>query len=79
MRVVREEDHRRIGGGDGLKKGRRSIRLRKYNYSQPGAYFVTICALDRDCLFVDVVNGKVALNELGGLHNAVGTKSRIIF
>ncbi|MFA9404514.1 MAG: transposase [Anaerolineales bacterium] len=67
MRVVREEDHRRIGGGDGLKKGRRSIRLRNYNYSQPGAYFVTICALDRDCLFGDVVNGKVALNELGGI------------
>ena len=50
-----------------MKKGRRSIRLRNYNYSQPGAYFVTICALDGDCLFGDVVNGKVALNELGGI------------
>jgi REP element-mobilizing transposase RayT len=48
-----------------LKKGRRSIRLQDYDYSQPGAYFVTICALDRECLFGDVRCGKMALNELG--------------
>ena len=48
-----------------MKKGRRSIRLRDFDYSQPGAYFVTICALDRECLFGDVVGGKVTLNELG--------------
>jgi REP element-mobilizing transposase RayT len=48
-----------------LKKGRRSIRLHDYDYSQPGAYFVTICALDRECLFGDVRCGKMALNELG--------------
>jgi hypothetical protein len=51
--------------GDGLKKGRRSIRLQDYDYSQPGAYFVTICALDRERLFGDVRGGKMALNELG--------------
>jgi REP element-mobilizing transposase RayT len=48
-----------------LKKGRRSIRLQDYDYSQPGAYFVTICTLDGECLFGDVRGGKMALNELG--------------
>ncbi|MFM7909799.1 MAG: transposase, partial [Microcystis sp.] len=28
---------------DPEKHHRRSIRLRNYDYSQPGAYFVTIC------------------------------------
>lgn len=31
---------------------RRSIRLKDYDYSQPGAYFVTICTRDRECLLV---------------------------
>lgn len=30
---------------------RRSIRLKGYDYSSPGAYFVTICAQNRECLF----------------------------
>ena len=34
---------------------RRSIRLQGYDYSQPGAYFVTICALGRECLFGEVI------------------------
>ena len=29
---------------------RRSIRLRDYDYSQPGAYFVTVCTHNRDLL-----------------------------
>jgi len=33
------------------KHQRRSIRLKEYDYSQPGAYFVTICTRDRDLLF----------------------------
>ena len=33
---------------------RRSIRLRGYDYSQAGAYFVTICAQGRECLFGDI-------------------------
>jgi len=31
--------------------GRRSIRLHGYDYTQPGAYFVTVCTHDRACLF----------------------------
>jgi REP element-mobilizing transposase RayT len=44
---------------------RRSIRLQNYDYSQPGAYFVTICAQDRICLFGDVVDGEMRLNDAG--------------
>ncbi|MEW6571733.1 MAG: transposase [Nitrospirota bacterium] len=44
---------------------RRSIRLKGYDYSEAGAYFVTICTKDRECLFGDVVNGEMRLNEAG--------------
>lgn len=44
---------------------RRSIRLKGYDYSQPGAYFVTICTQNRACLFGDVVDGKMRLNDIG--------------
>ena len=47
------------------KRRRRSIRLRGYDYSQPGAYFVTICTHDRQCLFGDVVDGAMVLNPYG--------------
>ena len=33
---------------------RRSIRLKDYDYSQAGAYFVTICAQGRQCLFGEI-------------------------
>jgi REP element-mobilizing transposase RayT len=45
--------------------GRRSIRLTGYDYTQAGAYFVTICTHDRACLFGDVVDGAMQLNEAG--------------
>ncbi len=44
---------------------RRSIRLPDYDYTQPGAYFVTICAHNRECLFGDVVDGHIQLNDIG--------------
>jgi len=44
---------------------RRSIRLEGYDYSRDGAYFVTICAQDRRCVFGDVVDGKMQLNPIG--------------
>jgi putative transposase len=45
---------------------RRSIRLKGYDYSRPGAYFVTICIHDRaQRLFGNVVDGKMALNDAG--------------
>ncbi len=44
---------------------RRSIRLQGYDYSQVGAYYITVCTRDRECLFGDVVNGQMKLNEAG--------------
>jgi len=47
------------------KHHRRSVRLKGHDYTQPGAYFVTICTRDRACLFGHVVNGEMRLNEAG--------------
>ncbi|MDT8423033.1 MAG: transposase, partial [Desulfuromonadales bacterium] len=44
---------------------RRSIRLRDYDYSRAGAYFVTLCTFQRACLFGEVVDGEMRLNEAG--------------
>ncbi len=45
--------------------GRRSIRLQGYDYSQAGAYFVTIVAWRREMLFGEIVDGETALNDFG--------------
>ena len=50
---------------DPNKHHRRSIRLPGYDYRQPGAYFVTICAYQRQCVFGDVVDGQMVLNQYG--------------
>ena len=44
---------------------RRSIRLKGYDYSLAGAYFVTISTQDRVCVFGDVMAGVMRLNEAG--------------
>lgn len=44
---------------------RHSIRLNDYDYSQAGAYFVTLCAWQRECLFGEIVNGEMVLNDMG--------------
>jgi REP element-mobilizing transposase RayT len=50
---------------DPNKHHRRSIRLKGYDYSQVGAYYVTIVAHHRECLFGEVVNGEMKLNRYG--------------
>lgn len=44
---------------------RRSIRLRGYDYSRVGAYFVTVCTQNQLCLFGEIVNGAMELNGAG--------------
>jgi len=44
---------------------RRSIRLREYDYSLVGAYFVTVCANGRECLFGDCADGDMRVNDAG--------------
>lgn len=44
---------------------RRSIRLPGYDYSQAGAYFVTLVAFQRACLFGEIKNGVMQLSPMG--------------
>jgi putative transposase len=44
---------------------RRSIRLKGYDYTQPGAYFVTLLAWQRQCLFGEVAGDEVRLKDAG--------------
>jgi putative transposase len=47
------------------KRSRRSIRLKEFDYSQPGSYFVTIVIHERRCLFGNVLEGQVTLSSSG--------------
>ena len=44
---------------------RRSIRLKGYDYSQAGAYFVTICVQGRACLFGEIMRGEMHPSAAG--------------
>jgi REP element-mobilizing transposase RayT len=46
---------------------RRSIRLREFDYSTSGGYFVTTCVQNRECLFGEVLGDVMVLNEAGEL------------
>ncbi|MBI1885187.1 MAG: transposase [Chloroflexi bacterium] len=52
------------------ERHRRSIRLPGYDYSQAGAYFVTLCTQGRECLFGNVIDGQATLNSLGEIVHA---------
>ena len=54
-----------------MNKNRHTIRLKNYDYSQNGLYFVTICTENRECLLGDIVDGKMILNECGEIVNDV--------
>jgi hypothetical protein len=41
--------------------------LKGYDYSQAGAYFVTICNQSRECLFGEIVDGDMRLKDAGGM------------
>lgn len=47
------------------RRGRRSIRLKGYDYTRPGGYFVTLVAFRRECLFGEVQDGEMVLNQYG--------------
>ena len=46
-------------------RSRESLRLANYDYGQPGAYFVTIVAQGRECLFGEIFDGEMDLNPAG--------------
>ena len=49
------------------KKCRRGLRLRGYDYSRAGAYFVTLCAADRRRLFGEIVDDQMVDNPYAKL------------
>jgi len=50
-----------------MNRHRRSIRLCDYDYTQSGAYFVTICTYERRCLFGQIIDGNMVSNEWGAI------------
>ena len=60
------------------KHYRRSIRLKGYDYSQPGAYFVTICAYQRQCIFGTIIDEQMCLNQYGEIVADEWQKSSVI-
>lgn len=44
---------------------RKSIRLMDFDYSRPGAYFVTLCTLDKKCWFGKIIDGEMILSSSG--------------
>jgi putative transposase len=51
--------------GHAGRYGRRSIRLKGYDYTRDGAYFVTVCTQDRAHFFGTVVDGEMHSNAYG--------------
>jgi putative transposase len=50
---------------DPQKHHRRSIRLKGYDYSSEGAYYVTIVTQGRECLFGEIIDEEMYINEYG--------------
>jgi len=50
---------------DSARHHGRSVRVRGYDYTQPGAYFITVCTRDRNSLFGEVVDDQSCLNDFG--------------
>jgi putative transposase len=44
---------------------RKTIRLRNYDYSQKGIYFVTICCRNKESLFGKIINELMIFNDMG--------------
>ncbi len=53
---------------------RKNIRLKDYDYSSNGGYFITICTKDRECFFGEINNGKIELNNIGEMAQKIWEK-----
>jgi len=58
-------------GFDLEKPRRRSLRWPTFDYAEAGAYFVTVCAQGKKCLFGKVVDGEMRLNDAGRMVKSV--------
>ncbi|HHX09235.1 MAG TPA: transposase [Chloroflexi bacterium] len=50
---------------------RRNLRFSEFDYSQPGAYFVTIVTQNRKYLFGKIIEGEMILNDIGMMVNKI--------
>ncbi len=48
---------------------RHSIRLKGYDYSRQGLYYITLCCQDHICLFGEIIDEKMILNDAGKIAN----------
>ncbi len=55
-----------------------SARLRNWDYSAEGIYFITICTAGHDCYFGGIVNKKMVLSDIGSLVQLEWEKSFVI-
>lgn len=53
---------------------RQTIRLKKYDYSDSGWYFVTICTQNRECLFGNIIDNKMNVNNIGNMIENIWSK-----
>ena len=49
------------------RNNRKHMRLKGYDYSQAGLYFITICTKNREHIFGIINNGVIILNEYGDI------------
>jgi putative transposase len=61
-----------------ITSDRKSIRLKEYDYSQPGEYFITICTHNHECMFGEIVSGEMRLNEFGEIAEEEWFRTEII-
>jgi REP element-mobilizing transposase RayT len=57
---------------------RSSIRLPGFDYSQVGSYFVTICTHECQCIFGEIVEGEMRLNEIGEIARHEWQKTSVL-
>jgi REP element-mobilizing transposase RayT len=49
------------------RRHRKAIRLKEYDYSQPGEYFVTICTYNHECVLGTIVKEEMKLSQMGAI------------
>jgi putative transposase len=47
-----------------MRRNKNAIRLKEFDYSQPGEYFVTICNYNRECLLGEIVKEEMKLSQM---------------
>ena len=61
---------KRRGDIHDARSNRQTIRLKDYDYSKSGLYFITICSFQQKCIFGHGIESEVRLNSLGKLVSA---------